>query len=503
MVSTLRRFQRPLMIAVTLLVIISFIWLYNDTQFNKLGAEQVGKIYGRNISIAEIQRVGRKFDVCQDLAMRNMFQGLPVDLLRGLAVSQQGAKENFVWNTLVLRHEAARLGVVPTDDEIFNATQALPAFQTKGQYDPEKYSVFIQNAVTPRGFTANDLGDIIADGLRLQKIQTLLGSTTAPTDTELRESYSSFSQKTEASVVRLKLDDFLAGVQVSDDDVKKLFEARKAALKTDEFRKVKYVALILPTTDKPLEGKDRADALTKLAKQAEDFSVAMTEKGAKFEEVAAKVGAKVEESTDFSRQSPPPAFADVTTAAPATFILTTEQPNSDVLSTERGYYILQLSGIIPPRPLTFDEAKETLTAELKRERAQETLGLKATEIRNKIDAALKEKKSFAEAAAAAGAKADKYPAFSRQEPQMEPENSGEIMTAAGEMTAGQLSTPIPTANGSVIVYVEQRLPLDEEKYKTEKPRVAEGLVGFQKSVLFSEWIKLRRAAAQLTLSTQG
>ena len=80
------------MILVTLLVIVSFIWLYNDTQFNKLGTEQLGKIYGRTISMAEVQRVGRKFDVCQDLAMRNMFQGLPVDLLRGLAVSQQGAR---------------------------------------------------------------------------------------------------------------------------------------------------------------------------------------------------------------------------------------------------------------------------------------------------------------------------------------------------------------------------------------------------------------------------
>jgi peptidyl-prolyl cis-trans isomerase D len=503
MVSILRRFQRPLMIAVTLLVIISFIWLYNDTQFNKLGAEQLGKIYGRTISIAEVQRVGRKFDVCQDLAMRNMFQGLPVDLLRGLAISQQGAKENFVWNNLVLRHEAARLGVEPTDDEIFTATQALAAFQTKGQYDPEKYSIFVQNAVTPRGFTANDLGDIIADGLRLQKIQTLLGSTTAPTETELRESYSSFAQKTDASVIRLKLDDFLAAVQVPDDDVKKLFEARKDALKTDEFRKVKYVALILPTTDKPLEGRERADALTKLAKQAEDLTVAMTEKGAKFEEVAAKLGAKVEESSDFSRSSPPPAFAEVAAAVPAAFALTTEQPNSDVISTERGYYILQLSGIVPPRPLTFDEAKEKLTTELRRERAQETLGLKATEIRNKIDAALKEKKSFADAATAAGAKAEKYPAFSRQEPQMEPENSGEIMSAAGEMAVGQLSAPVPTANGSVIIYLEQRLPIDEEKYKAEKARVAEGLAGFQKTVLFSEWLKLRRAAAQLTLKTQG
>jgi hypothetical protein len=342
--------------------------------------------------------------------------------------------------------------------------------------------------------------DLILDDLRLKKIKALLGSTVAPSENELREAFAQASQKTEASVIRLKLDDFIAAAQVTDEDVKKVYEERKATLKTDELRKVKFVAFVLPTTDTPLEPKARAEALGKLAKQAEDFSVAMTDKDANLYDVAAKFGAKVEETADFARGAAPAELGNSPEAAMSAFKLTKEQPNGDVVSTDRGYYIIQLAAITPPRPLTFEEAKDRLTADLKSERGMEALNLKATEIRNKIDADVKAGKSFADAATAAGAKAEKFPAFSRMEPQMEPENSGEIMTVAGELNVGQLSTATPTANGSVIVFVENRLPIDEEKYKTEKARVSENMSGFQQAVLFSEWLKLRRDSAGLQVT---
>lgn len=487
MVHLFRRFQQPLMIAVTILVIIAFVWLYNDTQFDKMGSDKIGAIHGRDITLAQAQRIGRKFELAQILQLQ--------DLLGALAIRQQGAKENYIWNSLVLRHEADRLGIAPSTDELVSAIQAMPAFHTNGAYDSAKYHMILQFAVTPRGFTADDLEDLIRDDLRLRKIKALLGATAGPSESEVRETFLRFNQKIEASVVRWKLDDFLATTQVTEEDVKKAFEERAASLKSDELRKVKFVAFVLPTTDTPLDGKARAEALSTLAKQAEDFSVAMTGKGAKFEEVAAKFGAKIEETPDFPRALPPPGLGPE--AAAAAYKLAEDQPNSDVVSTDRGYYVLQLSAVTTPRPLTLEEARERVTTDLKRDRAQEALGLKAAEIRNAIDTAVKAGKSFAEAAQAAGAKAEKFPAFSRQEPQMEPENSGEIMRTAAEMKAGELSPVVPAASGSVLVFVEQRLPMDEEKFKTEKTRVAFSLGEFQKVVLFSEWLKLRRAAAGL------
>jgi peptidyl-prolyl cis-trans isomerase D len=498
MTNVLRRYQKPLMIGVTLVIIISFTFLSSQTDFaNSSAGGKVATIYGRPVTYAQTQKLARRFDLGQELGMD--------DLVLSLSGRQPDkVRENFVWNSYVLRHEAAQLGIEPTDDEVLTAIQKMPAFQNNGHYDSSRYTMINERLLGPRGFTPGDMEDLVRDDLRMRKIKAVLGSTVAPSETELRNVYAQSSQKTEASVVRLKLDDFVAATQVSDEDVKKSYEERKAGLKTDEKRKVKFAAFILPTTETPLQGKDRAEALAKLQKQAEEFVISMTEKDAKFEDVAAKLGVKVEETPDFARNAPPAELGESREAAMMAFKLTKEQPNADPIGTNRGYYVMQLSSISPAREQTFDEAKQRVADELKRDRATEALNLKAIEIRNKIEAELKAGKSFADAAQAAGAKAEKFPAFSRMDPQMEPENSGEIMSVASELDEKQLSTATPTqTGGSVIVYVEKRLPIDEEKFKADRAKVVESLTGFQKAVLFSEWIKLRRDAAGLQTLYSG
>ena len=142
-------------------------------------------------------------------------------------------------------------------------------------------------ALDPRGLTADDLSDLIADSLRLKKIKAVLGATVAPSPTEIREAFTRINQRTEASVVRFKLDDFLAATQVPEEDLKKLYEERKGSLKTDEMRKVKLLWLrsCRDDVDKPLEGKKRprgqAERLNCKSRRR-IFAVAMTEKDAKF-----------------------------------------------------------------------------------------------------------------------------------------------------------------------------------------------------------------------------
>ncbi len=484
------------MIAFSVFTILSFTVFYSRSDFlDKTGAGHFATIYGHPVTFTQAQRLGRKFDLCQDLGL--------FDLLQSLAVRRQDAKENFIWNNMVLRHETDRLGIEPTTDEVVAAIQAMAVFQTNGAYDSAKYNMIVQAALAPRGFTPDDMEDLIRDDLRLKKVKALLGSTVAPSESEARQTFAEQNQKIEASVVRLKLDDFLATMQVSDEDVKKLYEERKAGLKSDELRKVKYVAFILPTTDKPLENKERVETLARLSKQAEDLTVAMTDKGAKFDEQAEKFGVKVEESPEFPMKQAPTQLGSAPEAARAAFKLTQQDPNSDVIQTDRGYYVIQLAGIIPARPLTFDEAKAQLTDSLKRERAQEALTLKGTEIRNKTEAELKAGKSFADAAQAAGAKAESFPPFSRQEPQFEAPNSGEIMGTAVELNEGQLSSFVPTANGGVIVHVGKRPPVDDAKFQAEKARIIEGVADFKRTSLFQEWLKLRRTEAQLKLNTRG
>ena len=351
--------------------------------------------------------------------------------------------------------------------------------------------------------TTDGFEQIVGDQLKLRKILALLAATTEPSPAEVRAAYDQYYRKTESSVIRLKLDDFLATATAPDDDVKKLYEDRKTQLNSEELRKVKVAAFILPTTDKPLEPKARAEELGKLGKAAEDFSIAVAEKDANFDEAAKKAGVQTEETPDFSRSAPAPALAAAPAVAAAAFKLTAKEPVSDVITTDRGYYVLQLAGVTAARPLTFDEAKAQLVEQLKRERAQEALNLKAAEIRNKIAADLKAGKPFAEAAQAVGVKVEAFPAFSQSEPNRELPDAREVMTATFELKDGELSPFTPSATGGFLVHVDKRVPADDAKFAADKTMIADSMARQTRSVLFSEWLKLRRAEAHVMTRAGG
>ena len=493
MVSRLiRRYQQPLLIVFTILIIISFVGFFNGGFLTKGVGNHAATIYGRPVTQVEMQRQGRKFELARDLGMREL-----LETLAGRAQSMDEAIENFTWNDLVLRHEADQLGVATTEEEVAVAIQAMPVFQTNGAFDSGKYALIFDRAFQPRGFGKDQLEDLVREQLRMRKVKTLLGSTTAVAPSQLRAVYNEQQQKFESSVIRLPLADFLATATAPEEDLQKLFESRKAQLKSEEMRTVRLAAFVLPTTDKPLEGRERAEALAKLGTSAEEFSIAMTEKDADFTAAATKVGANAEQTPEFTRFAPPPALAAAPAVVAAAFKLTAKEPNSDVVTTERGYYVLQLAGITEARPLTLEEAKPQLTEQLKRERAQEALTLKGGEVRTKIEAALKEGKSFADAATAAGVKAETFPVFSRTEPARDQPDASEIMTTATELKAGQLSAFVPTATGGVLVQVDKLPPIDDAKFATDKTLIADSFLRFTSDALFAEWLKLRRAEARI------
>ena len=495
----IRRYQQPLLIIFTILIIITFVGFFDKSgMMGKLGHDAPAQIYGHPVTQVQMQREGRKFSLAQKLGMQELLMAVV-----GRPQSESDAIENFLWNSMVVRHEAEQLGISISEDEVFAGIQRLQVFQTSGAFDPKKYGMIAQNALPSMGFDEKQVADLVRDELRLKKLKTLLGTTAAPSPTEVRAIYDQRYQKTEASVVRLKLADFLATATAPDDDVQKLYDGRKDQLKSEEKRKVKVAAFVLATTDQPLEGKARADELGKLGKAAEDFSVAMTEKDADFAALAAKAGVKVEDVPEFSRRDAPPVLAAAPDVAAAAFKLTVKEPVSDIITTDRGYYALQLTGISEVRPLTFDEAKPQLVEQLKRERAQEALNLKAAEIRGKIDTELKAGKSFAEAAAAAGVKAEVFGTFSQVEPKFDGADAREVMMAAFDMKEGALSPFTPTATGGVLIRVDKRPPIDDSKFAAQKDLLADNISQFARETMFIEWLKNRRTEARVMVPKRG
>ena len=506
----IRRYQQPLLIILTVFIIISFVVFFNGGRFlDKVGGtDSAGMIYGRNVTHLQFQRANHAYEISRIVQMNDLVkalcdvQGIPEEMI-GMYQLPQKFTDDFNWNLFILRHEAARLGITSTKEEHEEAIRQMPVFQPTGTFDLERYKIFKANALPSRGMTEDDFEELVGDQIKLRKILALLGATTEPPPAEVRAAYDQHYRKTESSVVRLKLDDFLAAATAPDEEVKKLFEGRKTQLKSDELRKVKVAAFILPTTDQPLAGKERAEALGKLGRAAEDFAIAVTEKDAKFDELAVKAGGTVEETPEFSQRAPAPSLAATPALAAAAFKLTAKDPTSDVITTERGYYVLQLSGVTPARPLTFDEAKPQLVEQLKRESAQEALTLKGNDLHGKIAADLKAGKTFAEAATAAGATAETVPVFSPSEPIRTLPDANELMRATADLKDGELSPFTPSAAGGFLVHVGKHVPADDAKFATDKDTITRNMTAFTRSVLFSEWLKLRRAEAHIQVPGRG
>src|SRR5439155_15556981 len=123
---------------------------------------------------------------------------------------------------------------------------------------------------------------------------------------ESKRNFDQVYSKFEVSVVRFKTSDFANDVKIADDEIAKYYESTKEQLKSEEKRKVQFVALTLSEPEKKLTGKERVDALQKLSDKANDVVQALAEKNAEFAGVAAKFQLPVKNTADFSQSAPYP-----------------------------------------------------------------------------------------------------------------------------------------------------------------------------------------------------
>lgn len=494
MIHVLRKYQRPLMIVITVIIIIAFGWFFTPGSGNRHEAP-AGKvrIYDRTYSQDEIDRRSRGYGV----AMAAGLGKLVIGLTYGNPYGEQAASQ-FLVNSFILAHEAERLGIVIPDDEVAAAIQKLPAFQTNGAFDMEKYRDFDSKVLRPRGFTAERLEELVRDELRLEKLAALIGATVDVSPAEFRADFVKNTQKIDASVIRLDLAAFKAEVKPTDEEIAKVFEQRQAGYKAPEKRTVTFVKLDLPAAAKDLKGRELMDARQALANRANDFTQELLQPGATFTGVAKKYELEVKTAADFSEAEAPADFSGAPQAAEAAFRLTEKEPFSDPLPVGSGYLVLHLEKVTPSRPLTLAEAKPQVIEEIKAEKAQAALSAKGAALYTQISDALKAGKPFADAAKEAGVTSETLPPFSPAEPLTKQADAQQLIVKAVELPDGALGSFTQTPTGGFLLYVAKREAVDEAKLmEAEKDQLAQTREnkGF---LAFLQWLDSRRKFANIS-----
>ncbi len=502
MIKILRKHRNWLMIVIAVLAL-PFCLYFVKSDTSLIRSDSFAQMYGHKITLIEAQRDARLYGLANFLGLADFTKSLTP----GQGDENQKAG-SFIINLAVLRHEAGRLGIEPSESEVVDAVKKFPALQGKSGFDATKYDQVERGILPSLGFTDEQLREIARDELCLKRIKDLVGSAVTLPESESKSNYDQLYGKNFVTVVRVKATDLTKDVKVSDDDVKKYYDSHSSELKTEQKRKVEFVRLALTDEQKKLKDKERIDALQKLADRANDVSQALLEKGADFHQVAAKFQLPVETTGEFTASAPDPKLKGDAQLNQVAFALTQQEPNSDPVQATDGFVIVHLAGIVDSRPLTLDEAKPKIVDAIKNDRAREMAqakGRKAAEtLRNGLKAGQPLQFTLEQAG---GLKAEKVEPFaigddidqqnSADPKKDEPADMIVIKNIAGELSPGDVSDFAPWIDGGLIVIMDKRELPDPAKYQQAKATFAERYLKTAREYVFMEWLRDRQRDAGL------
>jgi len=501
MLKIIRKHRNWLWIVILILTI-PFCIYFVKTDPGMIKSDQFARIYGRSVSMIEARRDARLFELARALGMFDFLQ----DMVAATATRDASKEEvyaQFAVNLVILRYEAERLGIQPAPSEIVDVVRGLPVFRGESGFDTKKYDEVTSNLLSPNGFTEAQIEELARDQICLDRIRQLLGSGVSIPESESKSDYEQIYGKNFVTVVRLRAADFAKEVKVTDDDIRKYYDAHKAELKTEEKRKVEFVNLTLTDEQKKLTSKERIDALQKLADRANDFTQALLEKGVNFQQVAAKFQLPIQATGEFTAGAPDPKLKSDPQLSAAVFRLTAQEPNSDPIQTPDGFCVLHLAGITEARPLTIDEAKPKIVDAIKATREREMVSARGAQAARDLRERLKAGEPLSSAPAKAGLKAEKVEPFiladdldvKSDKPKNEPPDTMMIKNAAAQVQPGEVSDFVPTEDGGVIVLLEKREPPDPAKYQQGKAAFDERYLMNKRRIVFYEWLRDRQQEA--------
>ena len=515
MMKFLRKHRHWLMAVIAILAIPFIFYFVQRPDYGAMRSDRFARVYDRNVSMLEKQQNARLFGLASDLGMSDFLQSL---------IARAKTEDEVILNLLVLRHEAARLGIRPSTSEIADRVRDLPAFRGDGGFDFKKFSDFVQNALAPRGLGEEHIEQLVRDELCLNQIKQLLAAGVSIPEAEINANYERSYEKLYVSVIRLRPADFEKEIKVGDDDVQKYFETHKTELKSEEKRKVEVVSLALSGDQKKLTGKERIEILQKLSDRATDFTQALLEKGANFKQVAEKFQVPIQTTSEFTATAPDPKLNVDPQVGAAAFKLSVQEPNSDPIQVADGFYILHLTGVSEARPLTLEEAKPKIVDALKKSRSRELMSTKGAETVNHLREATKSGQPLEAEIQKTGAKPEKIPPFSLIEEEKTRSEDKEpkkdepappavasssdagvadltaIKDAVAFLNAGEISDFSPSDENGFIAILEKREPSTDANAAEKKAAFEKRLLDNKQRVVLYEWLHDRQQAAGLQSS---
>lgn len=506
MLEFFRRHKGPFMIAITIIIIVSFSvwggWTGTGSNAGVINPSDVAfTIYGRDYSHADMNRLQRTQQLAYGLGMYELAFGLPAAAEQIQSTERGGPNYDFVGNLLVLREQALKYGVAASDDEAKKRLETLPMFQKEGKFDPAAASM-MEDRLRSNGFGTGDLLDLVKDQLVYERLQDLVGANYSPSSQAVTAAYTASQQTIRASAVNLTLETFKKKAEVKDDEISKYYDENKDSYKTAEKRAAVYVVFEKPKPDEKKKAEENAKAQTEYETHVNDFDSKFKAPGADITKLVedfkkAVPALKLETVAAFEQASPPDGIKSETAVVKEIFRFALKKDShSDPVDGTKGYYFVKITDIQEPKQQELKDVKEKIKETLVTQKAQEAMMKAANKARTTLVDGLKAGKKVEELAKGKeGWTVELLPDFTTNNPPPNHPNGQQIAADAGNTPASGVTKPITTEKGVTLVVVNAKELYKREDTASLKQSEESSQASQMRSELFKAWFgKLRTDA---------
>jgi hypothetical protein len=451
-----------------------------------------------------------------------------------------------VYQRLLLIQKMEELGIHVSDDAVTQAASARMRAVNRG--NPVTVAEFETQLLGPQRLNFGDFERYIRHDLGIQQLLTVAGAGgDLVTPQEIEALYRRDFQQLLTQVVFFQGSNDLATIAITPEKVGEFYTNRQAYYRLPERVQVHYVSL--PLSNYQAQAQQELDQITNLTEIIEAryeqlgtnyFSEAKSPTEAKekirteflkqaavnaagkaaakldgvlydkdpftpetFNAVTKELGFTAQISTPFSRDEPPPELDVNADFVRRAFNLTPEEPLTEPLLGEDHVYVIAYLRRLPSENPPFESIRERVTqdyrfveAAMKAQQAGLAFHAQAT---NGLAAG----KSFADLCTEAKLKPIVLAPFamsSRQVPEVENRLNVQSFKQVAFATApGKVGELLPSADGAALVYVQERLPIDENAMRTNLPAFTRSVHQVRRNEVFNQWFSAEANKAFATI----
>ncbi len=499
--------------AFAVLISVAFVTVYTGSKSSASKARResesqiAGRLYGEDVSLQEYRHAYRSVYV-----MYTMMAGRLIDIDE----NTHPLLAQAAWQRLATVKKARQMGLTVSKQQVVARIEQQPLFQNQqtGGFDRNIFDSFV-SAVLPRmQMTLTEFENLMLENVLIEKASSMATQGALVTDAEVRKTFHLVSDKLTVQYATIPRS-LAPAPQVTEDDAKAYFENYTTQFMMPEKVSVRYVQYavadyknnVLVTDDmvsafyennkqrylKPAaedapegappeyqsfdEVKDSiAELITTGLAQREAINAAdglvaqLADESVTFEQVAQHAGLSIIDNTPPFAMTDTVRGIDPTAAfAQAAFTLENDPSHyySDPVPGREYVYVIALEKRLPAFLPGYDVVKEDVLEAAKVAAAEDAYVNKAESIHAEIETALKEGKSFADAASRLKLKIETTEPFSASTPP-DVELGQALVQSTIMFDKNTLVDLIPSENEFVLAYVAEKQAADEA---TELPMI--------------------------------